>query len=81
MAATKTPKELAEATAAAALESLQATLRVEVELRAKLRDACDVSAVKTQLERQVLDAEKRTNAAFSAWRAAQDAVPSDRSDT
>jgi hypothetical protein len=71
----KTPKELAEATALAALESLQAALKDETTLRDQLRLARGHSAfASSQAERAVWEAQKRSDAAFAAWRAAQDAV-------
>ena len=81
VATTKTPKELAEASALAALESLQAALRSEVALRQQLRDErggehADVrKSTIAKLENDVRDAEKRSNASFTAWRKSQEAVP------
>lgn len=71
-----TAKELAEAAALAALESLRAALTVEVELRERLRGArvSSPSGAALKLENDVRDAERRSNAAFTAWRKAQEAI-------
>lgn len=75
----KTPKELAQATADAALESLQAALKKEVELRDALRKARLEEphwiGKLIVLGEQVRDAEKESDHAFKAWREAQQAVP------
>lgn len=83
--ASLTPKEAAEAAALACLESLRAALNVETELRVRLREArhaTERSSLPTlddraaiRLETEVREAEKRSNAAFTAWRKAQEAVP------
>lgn len=74
-----TPKELAEATASAALESLQAALKTEVATHEKLRVlrrrgpgwATVIGDTQTELR----EATQRSDAAFTAWRKAQEAVP------
>jgi hypothetical protein len=69
-------KELAEAAALANLESLRAALDVEVALRGELRVARAHSASSAMtVETKVREAEKRSNAAFTAWRKSQEAVP------
>ena len=67
---TKTVKELAEATAAMALDSLRAALGEEVKLRKEYREAPDFI-----LHARIFEAEVRSNAAFRAWREANEAVP------
>lgn len=73
----KTAKELAEATATMALDSLRAALSEEVKLRDELKEARGHSAGAALIaERKWREAETRTNAAFKAWREACEAVPS-----
>lgn len=75
-----TTKELAERAAAAALESLRAALNEETavreQLRLALKDNFEWGTVATKLTRELRDAQARSDAAFSAWRSAQQAVPS-----
>lgn len=74
-----TTRELAETAAAAALDSLRAILKTEVELRAKLRvsrsDALDFGGRVVGLQHELKEAERRSDAAFVAWRKSEEAVP------
>lgn len=79
---TKTPKELAEAAATAALDSLKAQLQAEMahreDVRAARRDAVlPHGVVVRELEEELREAIGRSDAAFAAWRQAQEAVPHD----
>jgi hypothetical protein len=70
-----TAKELAETAAGAALDSLRATLKTEVDARAKLRRARTEGWSGLTEQHEVKETERRTDAALVAWRKAEEAVP------
>lgn len=73
-----TAKELAEKAAMAALESLRAALNEETKVRDQLRGLLDNqfewSSTAVKLTRDLRDAQARSDAAFAAWRKAQEAI-------
>lgn len=75
----KTPKELAEAAAAAALDSLRAALAAESEQRQKVIDlrrrGPEWSLTAKSEEKELNEMIKRSDSAFKAWREASDSVP------